>query len=356
MECHGRLIQAWGPAEPGPTFTAFVEALRSAAVGTLLPGIAAAGDVWSQRLLDDEGLASPWLSDLAMAVGTDAVNAPGIGFDIRHLHSVLRALQRLPAHAGLARISAEAVQHAVFRALLEAGFAAYTAGREALVRTPAIARRQLAKQVALLELGVYTDIAASRQFAGWWMPCPICNWTMRATPSGAGAAEFACEDARHRQRGCRFLAERTGAGWSVRPLGELRQAPKLVPVEGWVALSFALWRWITIPGLLEIELCERARSHGAQVDLWPGGDAYDLRIVKRLGSPHQVVWKVDVKTWADAQGIGSRLREEPDDLQGLCVVIPENQRGYLGVLNTVLGPFGARVITDVDLFDEVAQA
>ncbi|OII61118.1 hypothetical protein BJP40_06175 [Streptomyces sp. CC53] len=77
----------------------------------------------------------------------------------------------------------------------------------------------------------------------------------------------------------------------------------------------------------------------------------DLHITK-----NGTTWRVDVKTWADPQGIAEQMRADPEGCSGLTVVIPEHLRGYTAVLNRVLGPFGARVITDLDLIAEVRAA
>jgi len=116
--------------------------------------------------------------------------APGIGADIRHLHSLLRAVGMLSESAGLARISGETVQHAVFRGLRAAGFEAYTQGREAMVRTPVLTRRELSRNAALTELGAYTGISPTRQFGGVWAACPMCGWTMRATYRSNGSVDL----------------------------------------------------------------------------------------------------------------------------------------------------------------------
>ncbi|WP_282697747.1 hypothetical protein [Streptomyces sp. CC208A] len=351
MECYGRYMRAWGEWEPAVPFGVFLESLRTDPVGDLLPEPAGRSPYWSLRLLEGDGSATPALTRLAMEASDHALNVPGLSSDVRHLHSVLRALGKLPAGARLSRITAEAVQHAVFRALQQAGFAAYTEGREVLVTQPVLQRRALSRHVHLTELGAYTVIPPVRQFAGWWAPCPVCNWTMRATPKGRRRAELACEDERHRQRGARFSMVQEDGEWRLKPLGELRQTPELKPVEGWVALSYGLWQWITVPGLLEIEVKALAEEAGAQARLWPYGDSYDVHITKNGRT-----WRVDVKTWADPQGIAQQLREDPDGCDKLVLVIPEHLRGYIGVLNRVLRRLGARVITDVDLIAEVQTA
>ncbi|MFH0246219.1 hypothetical protein ACGRHY_28230 [Streptomyces sp. HK10] len=352
MECYGRYLRACGVSGRAASFPDFLGRLRRAPVGELLPGPGSWSRIWDVRLLEDDGTAAPVLARLAMEASAPAQQVPGMGADLRHVHSVLRALGKLPTGARLSRITAEVVQHAVFQTLRQAGFTAYTEGREALVTTPVMARRALARHAQLADLGVYTAISPMRQFAGWWAPCPLCRWTMRAVPRGHHAADLRCEDVRHTERGARFAMTSQDGQWRLDPAGgEIRHAPQLQPVEGRVALSYGLWQWIVLPGLLEIELKERAEEAGAQVRLWPYGDSYDLHITK-----NGAVWRVDVKTWADPQGIAQRMREDSEGCAGLTVVIPEHLGGYTKVLTRVLGPHGARVITDVTLTDEVSAA
>ncbi|MEU0689847.1 hypothetical protein [Streptomyces uncialis] len=351
MECHGRYMRACGVFGKGAAFPDFLDRLRKDPVGELLPGPGSWSKIWELRLLEDDGTAAPVLARLAMEASEQAQEVPGMGADLRHVRSVLRALGKLPAGARLSRISAEAVQHAVFRALQRAGFEMYTRGREVLVTEPVMARRALARHGYLVDLGVYTAISPMRQFAGWWAPCPFCQWTMRAVPRGRHAADLLCEDVRHAQRGARFRMSFSKGQWRLDPAGDMRDAPELRPVESQVALSYGLWQWIVVPGLLEIELKELAEAEGATVRLWPYGDSYDLHIAK-----NGAVWRVDVKTWADPQGIAEQMRQDPEGCSGLIVVIPEHLRGYTGVLTRVLGRYGARVITDLSLIGEVSAA
>ncbi|MFE3375811.1 restriction endonuclease-related protein [Streptomyces anulatus] len=352
MECHGRYVRACGIFGEAASFPDFLDRLRHAPVGDLLPGSGSWSQIYNERLLEDDGTATAVLIRLVMEASEKAQEVPGMGADLRHVHSVLRALGKLPVGTRLSRITAEAVQHAVFRALLDAGFAAYTQGRETLILSPAMARRALARHAHLVDLGVYTAVSPMRQFAGWWAPCPLCRWTMRAIPKGRHTAELLCEDVRHVERGARFRMSSQDGHWRLEPCGgEIRDAPELLPVEGHIALSYGLWQWIVVPGLLEIELKDLAEAAGAEVRLWPFGDSYDLHIAK-----NGVTWRVDVKTWADPQGIAEQMRNDPEGCSGLILVIPEHLSGYKGVLARVLGPLGARVITDVALINEVIAA
>ncbi|MFD6833953.1 restriction endonuclease-related protein [Streptomyces diastaticus] len=354
MECHGRYVRSFGVLEQAPSYGVFVRRLRGSRVADLLPGRPKGSVLGKLWLLDDDGVPSSALDRLAVEASDHGHQAPGIGADIRHLHSLLRAVGMLPVSTGLSRISGETVQHAVFRSLRAAGFEAYTRGREAMVRTPVLTRRNLSRNSVLVELGAYTGISPTRQFGGLWAACPMCGWTMRATYRPNGVVDIECEDERHSLLGARYRAEPTAMeGWSLAPYGELRTVPELLPVEGYVALPYALWLWVTLPGLLEVELRDRLVALGAEVRLWPFGDAYDLHVTRPSCSR---AWRVDVKTWADPHGLAQKLREEPEGSGGLCFVVPEHLRGYLPLLRRVVRGGGARVLTDADLVAEVERA
>lgn len=354
MECHGRYVRSFGVLEQAPSYGVFVRRLRGSRVANLLPGRPKGSVLGKLWLLDDDGVPSSALDRLAVEASDHGHQAPGIGADIRHLHSLLRAVGMLPVSTGLSRISGETVQHAVFRSLRAAGFEAYARGREAMVRTPVLTRRVLSRNTALVELGAYTGISPTRQFGGLWAACPMCGWTMRATYRPNGMVEVECEDERHSLLGARYRAEPTAVeGWGLAPCGELRTVPELLPVEGYVALPYALWLWVTLPGLLEVELRDRLVAWGAEVRLWPFGDAYDLHVT-RPGCSR--AWRVDVKTWADPYGLAQKLREEPEGPGGLCFVVPEHLRRYLPLLRRVVRGGGARVLTDADLVAEVERA
>jgi hypothetical protein len=354
MECHGRYVRSFGVVEQAPSYEVFTRRLRGSRVADLLPGRPQGSVLGKLWLLDDDGMPSLALHRLAVEASEHGHQAPGIGADIRHLHSLLRAVGMLPVSSGLSRISGETVQHAVFRALRGAGFEAYTRGREAMVRMPVLTRRALSRNTALVELGAYTGISPTRQFGGLWAACPMCRWTMRATYRPNGVVDVECEDERHSLLGSRYRAEPAAVeGWRLAPCGELRTVPELLPVEGYVALPYALWLWVTLPGLLEVELRDRLVALGAEVRLWPFGDAYDLHVARPGRSR---AWRVDVKTWADPYGLAQKLREDPEGPGELCFVVPEHLRGYLPLLRRVVRGSGARVLTDADLVAEVEGA
>ncbi|MFD3658120.1 hypothetical protein [Streptomyces sp. NPDC058620] len=352
MECHGRYVRSFGVSDPAPQYPVFVKRLLGGRVADLLPRRPKESALGELQLLDENGVPSSALNRIAVEASEHGHQAPGIGADIRHLHSLLRAVGMLPESAGLTRICGETVQHAVFRALHAAGFEAYTRGREAMVCTPVLSRREVSRNVALTELGAYTAISPTRQFGGLWAACPLCRWTMRATYRLNGTVDLECEDERHSTLGARYRAEPGTDGWTLIPRGELRAVPELRPVEGHVALPYALWLWVTLPGLLEVELRDRLVAMEAEVRLWPFGDAYDLHVTLPGRSRK---WRIDVKTWADPYGLAQQLRENPDELGDLCFVVPEHLRTYLPVLRRGVQGTAARVLTETDLLAEVRK-
>ncbi|MFC8383567.1 hypothetical protein [Nocardia sp. NPDC057272] len=71
-----------------------------------------------------------------------------------------------------------------------------------------------------------------------------------------------------------------------------------------------LRHFVTGPGLAEIELERRLKSmRGLQVEMWPGYDAYDIRIT----FPDNHVWAIDVKDWAHPGLLGKAARPVPTE-------------------------------------------
>ncbi len=109
-----------------------------------------------------------------------------------------------------------------------------------------------------------------------------------------------------------------------------------------------------LPGLLECELRDYARSLKATVTMWPRKDRYDLKI--RL---HRRVWKLDAKAWVSAVKLGDALRETEPAEPGLIIVIPDHQHGSRELLQDMIGRQGYRVLTASGLkaeLDKVNEA
>lgn len=77
--------------------------------------------------------------------------------------------------------------------------------------------------------------------------------------------------------------------------------------EGVLWLARELRTFVAAPGRAEVRLAADVEAQGAQVELWPAYDAYDLRIV----FPDGGAWAVDVKDWANPFLLARRVRPIP---------------------------------------------
>jgi hypothetical protein len=100
------------------------------------------------------------------------------------------------------------------------------------------------------------------------------------------------------------------------------------------------------------------RGLGLEVEMWPGFDAYDLRVV----FPDRYVWAIDVKDWAHPGLLGraaEAVRPEPD-YDEACWVVPQfrvdARHDYLKVYERERGDraSGLRLLTDKQLTDAAA--
>ncbi|QUW78564.1 hypothetical protein SMIR_05005 [Streptomyces mirabilis] len=351
FECHGRYLRAYGPGAGALRFGEFRRGL-SGPLEELLPGSRIPKDLQGLQLLDEEGRASAALLQLAfeeLPLGS----APGLDVDIQHLRSVMRAVSKYRPGTALHRLSPEIVQHCLVMALMAAGQDQYVAGRERLILAPVQKRRAVARLPHVLrQLGVYAEIPADRSFLGWCARCPFCQWTMHAFPDRDGGAAFRCAWQEHRDRGAEFGMRVTDAGPRLAYSGELRvNLPQPLLAEEHLALSYGLWLWITLPGLFEVALRDKLIDLGADVELWPFGDAYDLHVTKG-----GLTWRLDAKVWKDTHGLAESLRAKEASVPRMFIVIPDHLKGFVQLLEGIVGPLGWKVLTEGRLLTQVAAA
>ncbi|MGW4647339.1 pPIWI_RE_Y domain-containing protein [Kitasatospora sp. NPDC004289] len=124
-------------------------------------------------------------------------------------------------------------------------------------------------------------------------------------------------------------------------------------------LARPLRQFVTGPGRAEVELEQRLHALHLPVEMWPGFDAYDLRIT----FPDGYVWAVDVKDWAHPGLLGRKaapVRSEPG-YDEACWVVPDYRvrarPDYLEVFagNRTTHAAGLRLLTDRQLV-QAAQA
>lgn len=144
-------------------------------------------------------------------------------------------------------------------------------------------------------------------------PCPRCGYPMQIETRGT-LVYAACGSRDCRQEGAQGRVDPETGSWASSG-GRTHQEPVLADDpegEKRVQLAQGIWRYTTLPGLLEVDLKERIdRVNGARAELWPELDRYDLHVKK---DDH--TWKVDVKNWTSVfQGAQHLPSRETSDVE-----------------------------------------
>lgn len=236
----------------------------------------------------------------------------------------------------LPRLRAEQEERRLFSELRGLGPAGYARARELLVDSPAGELRVLRRAWDDLwpRFGDYGPVAGlgGTQLEGWWFPCPACRWPMRAEAATGGVWRVRCEA--HAARGIGYTAK--PADWRGHPVltaagknaGEVEGQPATAEH---LAVSRSVWRYVTLPGVVETDLRDHARRLGAEVTMWPDLDEFDLLI--RLGGKS---WRVDAKAWASPLALAQALLDSEPPRQQLEIVIPDHQRTACAAVNDML--------------------
>ena len=231
---------------------------------------------------------------------------------------------------------AEQVQRRVFETLISSGTEeTYSAARRFLIENPAGDESEL---TALMNAGrirravSFGPIPADRvhrtpRGAHWW-PCPVCGW-----PMAVHGDDVACGYSHHQAR---FRADTHGPGLPrlVKTSPARIRVPDARPEQGARCVDMAVWRFITVPGVPELQLERRLLAvSGVGVTMWPGINRVDLGVRTPAGD-----WEVDVKDHADpvtiAEGRGPAARD---------IVVPDYRRSQVSPLVRMLP--GKRVWT-----------
>ena len=334
MNCLGALTATFVVGE-APTMAQFRRGLQGR-LGDLLPYEVRVEGLDDVVLLDDVGQMSDEACDLAAE------------------HSVPSAA--FEEHWPWARVATEQEERRLFEVMRRMPQADYTRARELLVEAPSGDLRKLRRTWDNLwgRVEPYEPIVQWSwcQLQGFWFPCPACRWPMRVTVHGT-VADIRCE-----------AHARAGISYTCRVGGSSDRAPTLHPaghdaprVRGvhataeCLAVSRAVWRYVTLPGMLECELRDHARAQGAEVTMWPHKDRYDLKIA--LGAR---VWKVDAKAWASPVALADALREKESPEPGLIIVIPDHQRSSAPLVADAIRPAGYRLMVMADIKAAIVEA
>lgn len=365
MECYGMVLAAHGPSTT-LTFSDFRHSLSSGTVAALLPGGVEPGGLEDIPLLDE---------------GQEPAALFDVDFEQRVL---LRAVRRTDGLAGVMtdrQLVDEIDQEVVYEAMKKSGKQdRYELYRANLIRHPAGSTDDIAA-LALPEAarGAYQEIPLDSRFRDWWYPCPMCHWPMRiTTPSNGGRADghgvARCWYEPHANLGAwyDFKVPADGRPPLLVPRRPAqRRSPRehvLVPVlvdpptpllaEDHRALVRGVWRYTTVPGLIELALCDALTERGLAVDLWPGLDLFDLRITLSSGRSGRSVgeYAVDVKDYTSAMSLGRLIHEQEGDRGGATVlVVPDHRASQVPLLQNVCGRYGMSAMAATDFAEKVCE-
>jgi hypothetical protein len=348
IDAHGRILAARGPASP-LTFADFRDLLTQD-LALLLPDGVPAEEMQGVHLITPEGLYDDDLYDLQ-----------------QEQRLVLRALAKTtrggrPASSEL--LEAEMDQERVYTALKKRqNQAAYVDGRKALIETPAGPDSKLRKlPLPSSAADFYGPVTHAATFDRWWFACPICGWPMKITihrSRGTKTGSARCFHRPHITMGAAYHFKIPGGGKPPglvpassappRPSGDASvlftdvrgHIPEPVPVEGHKALTRGVWRWTTIPGLVELGLYQALDARGLKPAVWPDLDAYDLHVVAGA-SP----FRIDLKDYTNPLLLARKVQADEGDAGGAqWLVVPDYRAPGVPLLSAVCREFGLNVAT-----------
>ena len=363
MDAHGRILAARGPSSP-LTFSRFRE-LLTGDLALLLPDEVPAEEMDGVRLITPDGLYDDDLYDLE-----------------QEQRLVLRTLAKAVRHGRTASgdgLEAEMDQERAYAGLKKRqDQAAYVAGRMALIQTPAGADADLRKlKLPSSVADFYRPIAHAATYDRWWWACPVCGWPMRVTVSRSRAATTGTVKCYHRPHAAHGAAYHFKIPADGRPpsLVPAASPPPLAPgnasvlfpdvrgrvpepvlAEGHKALARGVWRWTTVPGLIEVALYKALSARGLEPCLWPDLDAYDLHVEVSAGAGRQV-FRIDLKDYSNPMLLARKVQADEGDPGGAqWLVVPDYRASSVPLLATVCREFGLKVTTAGEIGAQVCQA
>lgn len=313
----GVVSHVLGPGR-GPAGPLDLVRFLQAPLSELLPGADVPDALGNLVLLDRSGE----LTDGAVEVGCEYTEALFEAVDDP-------AQQWLPSWAWQ---RAEQVQRAVFDRLISSGNTQhYTVSRRFLIEHPAGDERELVElrnAAGALPVAHYDQIPPDRVYGNhggtWWWPCPVCRWPMRINGESVECG-YSHHDARFRLDVTE--ADRTTSPRLVKVSPARLRTPQARDADGARCVDLAVWRFVTVPGVPELELERRLlRIGGVDVRMWPDLDRVDL--VARTKSGRQ--WEIDVKDHADVNTIVNNAPAARD------VVVPDYRRAQVRPLARAL--------------------
>ncbi|WP_237557730.1 MULTISPECIES: hypothetical protein [Streptomyces] len=352
MDAYGRVQAARGPAAP-LSFGRFRALLRGD-LARLLPAAVPAEEMDGVRLIDPDGDFDEDFFDLEI--------------EQRVLMRALAKTTHGGRPASTRTLEAEMDQDRVFTALRKRmDQDAYVHGRSSLIRMPAGSDAQLRRlNLPSSVAEFYRPVCFDAMWDRWWFACPVCHWPMKVTVHGSRAGTrtggVRCFHRPHATWGAAYSFKLPDAGRPpvLRPQSRpaapsgaqavlfpdlTGQVPEPVPVEGHKALTRGVWRWTTVPGLVEIALFDALRERGLSVALWPELDAYDLLVTAGQGAS-RAEFRLDVKDYTSALLLAKKIQADGGDRGGAeWLVVPDYRESSLELVGSVAGEFALKAAT-----------
>lgn len=299
---HAELGRRLGQSVVGTRPVDFIDRLRSP-LGTWIPDYLVTGDDAEVALLD---------GDVTTAAG-----------------ELLALEHRFDSTSGV--YEAELTERRVVSGMFELSQDGYVRARRFLIEVTAGTSSDLIAGCAdagfRRPADLYEPIPAVCVIDGRWWPCPRCAWPMRAI-----GHRLVCTYPPHAEHAAAFSLSPDGTVSRARPKSAPPPAPQ--SAEGTWRLRPAVWKFITIPGLAELDLAERIRRKvpGASVELWPEHDAVDVRV-----SLADTTYDADLKDWCSPDQLAWFLLHRAREGRHVpsSVVVPDHRRRDVRVLNAI---------------------
>ncbi|MCZ4120204.1 restriction endonuclease-related protein [Streptomyces sp. H39-S7] len=227
------------------------------------------------------------------------------------------------------RQTAEQTERSTFRQIRSGNQAEYEAARAMLSEVPCGTKQTLIDEYSRRgapRMDVYEPLSRDRVHEGrnasWWWPCPECRY-----PMVLRGGQLRCQYPPHQGRFGALL----DSARDDRPPRITGLSPRLkttaVPAEGVLCVNWAVWRYITCPGLIEVGLMQwLERQPGVRVARWENMDEWDIGVYL----PDGWICRVDVKDHKDPQSIIDRPPT------GETIVVPNYRRSQVNALQAGL--------------------
>lgn len=225
---------------------------------------------------------------------------------------------------------------------------AYIEFRKFLIEHPVVSKEELMKfsfdsrisPLGSLLLDLYEQVPTLVAERGSVLICGFCGWTLQRF-----RGRLRCGDDRCRLLTGDFIQQK------IRERSE--------PPEQLQRVRRAIRRYIVAPGTYEVNTMKYLQQLQLTVELWPGYDAYDLRII----FPNGTIWAIDIKDWRFPYLLAPRLTSL--DRRGSLAwdraiyTIPDQreleQPGYLDILQNATVGQDFSVLTIRELLNQAQR-